>query len=81
MKTSVAQIWPGEREKKELPFSEEPQELVVLAQTWKDLKKAEQLSSSTSHEPGSIYFVAFAAASCAVLYLWRECCIFWLNCL
>lgn len=46
MKTDLAQIRPGERGKKEFPFSVEPLELAVLGKTWKDLKKAEQLSSS-----------------------------------
>lgn len=46
MKTNLAHIWPGERGKREFPFSEELLELAVLGKTWKDLKKAEQLSSS-----------------------------------
>lgn len=46
MKTNLAQIWPGERGKGELLFSEELLELAVLAKSWKDLKKAEELSSS-----------------------------------
>jgi len=33
MKTNVAQTWPDEEGKRELPSSEEPLELAVLAKT------------------------------------------------
>jgi len=82
MKTNVAQTWPDEEGKRELPSSEEPLELAVLAKTWKDLEK----SGAALLLPHPISQAAFALLPLLLLavpccYLWCGCCIFSLGCL
>lgn len=72
MKMNLAQIWPGERGKREFPFSEELLELAVLAKTWKDLTKTEPLSSSRIPLARQHLLCCRCCCCCAVLYLWCE---------